>query len=105
MPSDTAYDPNIHLSRKDVAVDNPNKPTVLRVSIKQSKNLIITGLSSLALESQQHVNSTSHTPNTRSLADCQTIALLIVSSCRTYSYFIIFSFITPEYLPPAVSNS
>ena len=37
MPSDGAYDPAVHLSYSDIAVDNPSSPSVLRVSIKQSK--------------------------------------------------------------------
>lgn len=37
VPSDAGYDPSIHLNRSDIAVDNPRKPTVLRVTIKQSK--------------------------------------------------------------------
>ena len=36
--SDTGYDPSIHLSRSDIAVDNPRQPTTLRVTIKQSKS-------------------------------------------------------------------
>lgn len=37
VPSDTDYDPTIHLNCNDIAVDNPNDPAVLRVTIKQSK--------------------------------------------------------------------
>ena len=37
VPSDADYDPTIHLNCCDIAVDNPRKPTVLRVTIKQSK--------------------------------------------------------------------
>ena len=37
VPSDSMYDPATHLSRSDLAVDNPNAPTVMRVLIKQSK--------------------------------------------------------------------
>ena len=31
------YDPTIHLSIKDVAVDNKSSPTILRIRTKQSK--------------------------------------------------------------------
>ena len=37
MPSDTAYDPSVHLNRADIAVDNQSRPTVIRVTIKQSR--------------------------------------------------------------------
>lgn len=37
VPSDGAYDPAVHLSWGDVAVDDPLVPTVLQVNIKQSK--------------------------------------------------------------------
>ena len=37
VPSDTSYDPSVHLNRSDIAVDNPEAPTVIRVTIKQSK--------------------------------------------------------------------
>ena len=37
VPNDQNYDPSCHLSVGDVAVDNPRAPTLLRVSIKQSK--------------------------------------------------------------------
>lgn len=37
VPSDASYDPSVHLSRSDIAVDNPGAPTVIRVTIKQSK--------------------------------------------------------------------
>ena len=37
VPSDSDFDPATHLTRKDIAVDNPEKPEVLRVTIKQSK--------------------------------------------------------------------
>ena len=37
VPSDTAYDPKVHLNVSDIAADNPASPTVIRVSIKQSK--------------------------------------------------------------------
>ena len=38
VPTDSSYDPAaVHLSRNDVAVDNAQKPAVLRATIKQSK--------------------------------------------------------------------
>ena len=37
VPSDASYNPTTHLNRGDNAVDNPREPTVLRVTIKQSK--------------------------------------------------------------------
>jgi len=37
VPCEAGYDPNVHLNRSDIAVDNPREPTVLRVTIKQSK--------------------------------------------------------------------
>ena len=37
VPSDQGYDPKAHLSRGDIAVDNPTNPTLLRVTLKQSK--------------------------------------------------------------------
>ena len=37
VPSDEAYDPAVHLSVQDVAVDNSSTPSLLRVTIKQSK--------------------------------------------------------------------
>ena len=37
VPSDTAYDPSVHLNRADIAVDNQSWPTVIRVTIKQSR--------------------------------------------------------------------
>ena len=35
--SDSMYYPATHLSQSDLAVDNPNAPTVMKVLIKQSK--------------------------------------------------------------------
>ena len=35
--SDSAYDPSVHLSYKDVAVDDPANPQTISVFIKQSK--------------------------------------------------------------------
>lgn len=37
VPSDSGYEADVHLNRSDIAVDDPRKPTVLRVTIKQSK--------------------------------------------------------------------
>ena len=37
MLTEGAYDPAVHLSMGDVAVDNTNQPTLLRIAIKQSK--------------------------------------------------------------------
>ena len=37
VPSDNGYDQNQHLSFQDIAVDNPENPSYLRVSLKQSK--------------------------------------------------------------------
>ena len=37
VPSDTMYDPTVHLSQSDIAVDNPAAPMVIQVAIKQSK--------------------------------------------------------------------
>ena len=37
VPGDDAYDPTVHLSHEDIAVDNPVKPRVVRITIKQSK--------------------------------------------------------------------
>ena len=37
VPSDNAYDPAVHLSVHDLAVDNPSSPSALRITIKQSK--------------------------------------------------------------------
>ena len=37
MPSDSGYDPAVHLSRGDIALDNPRTPTMVRITIKQSK--------------------------------------------------------------------
>lgn len=37
VPSDGGYDPAAHLSWGDVAIDNPATPSVVRVTIKQSK--------------------------------------------------------------------
>lgn len=36
-PSHSAYDTTIHLSFKDVAVDNRNSPSFIRLTVKQSK--------------------------------------------------------------------
>ena len=37
VPSDGGYDPEIHLSMCDVAVDDPREPTFIQLRIKQSK--------------------------------------------------------------------
>ena len=37
IPSDSAYDPSVHLSYKDIVVDDPVKPQTVSVFIKQSK--------------------------------------------------------------------
>ncbi len=37
VPRDSAYDPTTHLSRSDIAVDEARCPSVIRVTIKQSK--------------------------------------------------------------------
>ena len=37
IPTQSGYDPEVHLSPKDVAVDNRAKPRMLKVIIKQSK--------------------------------------------------------------------
>ena len=37
VPSQDTYDPSIHLSVNDVAVDSRSSPTMIQVTIKQSK--------------------------------------------------------------------
>ena len=37
VPKEDAYDPSIHLSVGDIALDDPKCPSFVRVSIKQSK--------------------------------------------------------------------
>ena len=37
VPSDDSFDPSVHLSVEDIAVDDPSSPAMLRVTIKQSK--------------------------------------------------------------------
>ncbi len=37
VPSDAAFDPDTHLTPKDVSVDCPRKPTTMKVTIKASK--------------------------------------------------------------------
>ena len=37
VPSINDYDPTVHLSFQDVAIDSSTAPTVIRISIKQSK--------------------------------------------------------------------
>ena len=36
-PDDASYDPSVHLSFADIAVDDPARPSFVRVAIKQSK--------------------------------------------------------------------
>ena len=37
VPSDSGYDPQTHLSLADIALDDNKRPSLIRVSIKQSK--------------------------------------------------------------------
>ena len=37
IPSQAAYDPTVHLSFADIAVDDPSKPSIIQLTIKQSK--------------------------------------------------------------------
>lgn len=37
MPGDDAFDSTVHLSHEGIAVDNPVKPRMVRITIKQSK--------------------------------------------------------------------
>ena len=37
IPSQAAYDPTVHLSFADIAVDDPAKPSIIQLTIKQSK--------------------------------------------------------------------
>ena len=37
VPSQEAYDPSVHLNFSDVSVNNPERPTMLKICIKQSK--------------------------------------------------------------------
>ena len=37
IPSQAAYDPTVHLSFTDIAVDDPSKPSIIQLTIKQSK--------------------------------------------------------------------
>ena len=37
MPSDRDFDPSVHLCVGDIAIDDPAQPSMLRVTIKQSK--------------------------------------------------------------------
>ncbi len=36
-PSDAGYDPTVHLSPGDIGVDDPRSPSVLSITLKQSK--------------------------------------------------------------------
>ena len=38
-PSGQAYDPSCHLSLSDVAIDSPSNPSLMRVTLKQSKRI------------------------------------------------------------------
>ena len=37
VPSQEAYDPAVHLNKGDVAVDDPAAPSIIKITIKQSK--------------------------------------------------------------------
>ena len=37
IPSQSAYDPTVHLNFADISVDNPTNPAIIQLSIKQSK--------------------------------------------------------------------
>ena len=37
MPSNEGFDASVHLTRQDIAIDDPCQPQVIRVHIKQSK--------------------------------------------------------------------
>ena len=37
VPSDNTYDPSVHLGIGDIAVDDPQMPSMVRIRIKQSK--------------------------------------------------------------------
>ena len=37
VPNDKDYDPEVHLSMGDIAVDDARSPTVVQINIKQSK--------------------------------------------------------------------
>ena len=37
IPSENSYDPQIHLSYGDIAIDSPNNPTIMKVHLKDSK--------------------------------------------------------------------
>ena len=37
VPSDDVFDPSVHLGVGDIAVDDPSHPSMLRVTVKQSK--------------------------------------------------------------------
>ena len=37
LPSDSAYDPETHLSYEDITIDDPSAPTIMRVHLKASK--------------------------------------------------------------------
>ena len=37
MPSDSDYDPRVHLGLGDIAFDHPTTPSLMAVTLKQSK--------------------------------------------------------------------
>ena len=37
VPGDDSYDPSVHLSIKDISVDDPKNPSMMCIKIKQSK--------------------------------------------------------------------
>ena len=37
IPSENSYDPQIHLSYGDIAIDSPSNPTIMKVHLKESK--------------------------------------------------------------------
>jgi hypothetical protein len=37
FPSESAYDPEIHLRYEDVAIDDPSAPSIMRVHLRASK--------------------------------------------------------------------
>ncbi len=37
VPSDSDFDPTVHLTKEDLALDNQDAPSMLRVNLKQSK--------------------------------------------------------------------
>ena len=37
VPDDMSYDPDVHLSLRDITIDDLKNPSVLQVTIKQSR--------------------------------------------------------------------